>query len=552
MASRRRNRRKFRRGDPKRRYVYTMLWEIVNEDTAQRGSLPDLDIPEILTWADRWYARTGRWPERKSGPIPEAPDETWRAVDAALTLKIRGIQERTTLARLLAQERGRYHRLMPPQWTERYLLRLADAWHKRFKKWPQRHSGEIPGLGGVTWNIVNHALRKGRCGLPGGSSLAQLLSSHGRIRDRRRLPRFTIKQILNWADLHRRRNGTWPTAKSGHIPEAPAENWSKVNTALRAGLRGLRGGSSLARLLAKRRGVRNPKALPPHSEQGILRWADEHHRRTGEWPTASSGRIRRTNGENWHAVDVALTRGVRGLAGGSSLAQLLAKHRGVRNRLSLPRLTERTILAWADAFQKRIGAWPKNKSASIREAPRETWLAVDMALRHGGRGLPSGSSLARLLAKRRGVRNRKGAPKLTERKILAWADAYHQRTGKWPTHLSGPIPESGGETWSSVHSALYQGARGFPGGSSLARLLERERGRRNVRALPRLTTRAILRWAKAHYLRAGKLPSRGSGEIPEAPGEQWTHVDDALRRRGRGLTIRSSLHLLLQRHFGTT
>jgi hypothetical protein len=76
--------------------------------------------------------------------------------------------------------------------------------------------------------------------------------------------------------------------------------------------------------------------------------------------------------------------------------------------------------------------------------------------------------------------NRKRLPKLSQRKILAWADAYFERTGKWPTHLSGPIPESAGETWGGIHAALYAGIRGFPGGDSLFKLLERS-GRRKSR-----------------------------------------------------------------------
>jgi hypothetical protein len=41
-------------------------------------------------------------------------------------------------------------------------------------------------------------------------------------------------------------------------------------------------------------------------------------------------------------------------------------------------------------------------------------------------GLPGGSSLARLLARERGVRNRCGLPPLTEAAILRWARAHRQ------------------------------------------------------------------------------------------------------------------------------
>jgi hypothetical protein len=67
------------------------------------------------------------------------------------------------------------------------------------------------------------------------------------------------------------------------------------------------------------------------------------------------------------------------------------------------------------------------------------------------------------------------AKPLTEEQILAWADAYHRRTGRWPHNRSGPIPEAHGETWNAVNLALFRGRRGLPGGGSLSRLLDRHR-----------------------------------------------------------------------------
>jgi hypothetical protein len=75
-----------------------------------------------------------------------------------------------------------------------------------------------------------------------------------------------------------------------------------------------------------------------------------------------------------------------------------------------------------------------------------------------------------------GKRNPKALPPLTRKQILAWADAHQRRWGSWPKVKSGPIPDALGETWGSVHSALYAGGRGWPGGSSLARFLAKYRG----------------------------------------------------------------------------
>lgn len=141
-----------------------------------------------------------------------------------------------------------------------------------------------------------------------------------------------------------------------------------------------------------------------------------------------------------------------------------------------PPLAVDTILQWADAHHARNGNWPIANSGPIRESPGDSWIAVDAALRRGSRGLPGSSSLARLLAAHRGVRNRNALPRLTVEEILRWADRFHERTGEWPVQLSGAIPELPGETWRHVDSALRRGIRGLAGGSSLCRLLRQHRG----------------------------------------------------------------------------
>ncbi len=245
--------------------------------------------------------------------------------------------------------------------------------------------------------------------------------------------------------------GSGPPKTTGPVIGLLGETWLGVDAALRDGRRGLPGGSSLAQLLNEKRNARNVQQLPPLTPETILTWADAHHQRTGDWPSADSGIIPNSGGETWRAVATALRAGVRGLPGGSSLAQLLAERRGVRNRKALPPLTEEDILRWADAHHARHGVWPRGQSGSIDDAPGETWTAVAVALTQGRRGLPGGSSLARLLAEKRGVRNAQAVPPLSLDTILAWADAHHQRTGEWPRCTSGPVAEAPGKRgWPST------------------------------------------------------------------------------------------------------
>ena len=105
-----------------------------------------------------------------------------------------------------------------------------------------------------------------------------------------------------------------------------------VDAALRADNRSLPGGSSLTQMLAGHRAVRNIQRLSPLTVEQILAWAEEHHHRTGAWPTAISGSVVATAREDWRRNNMGLRAGARGLPGRSSLPKQLAEHRGTRNR----------------------------------------------------------------------------------------------------------------------------------------------------------------------------------------------------------------------------
>jgi len=103
---------------------------------------PKLTVAAILRWAEAHFQRTGRWPCSTTGPIPEAPLETWDIVVNSLHTGGRGLPNGLSL-------RG---------------------------NWPQRNSGPIPEAPGETWQIVNAALRSGRRGLPGGMTLPRVIA----------------------------------------------------------------------------------------------------------------------------------------------------------------------------------------------------------------------------------------------------------------------------------------------------------------------------------------------------------------------------------------
>jgi hypothetical protein len=515
--------------------------------SSEKLRMRPLTIREILDWADAYREATGRWPSKAGGRIVGSKFETWARVDNALRVGLRGLTGGSSLAQLLAQERGARNISNLPSLTEAQILQWADELHGKSGSWPRRDSGVIGGAPEELWQSIDVALRKGLRSLPGKSSLAILLAEHRGVRNRKRLTPFTEELILRWVDSHHARTGSWPTAESGSILEAPDETWMAVDMALRNGVRGMPGGYTLALLLAERRQVRNIWSISNLSMDQILGWADAFHERTGEWPTLLSGPIIESPGDTWCAVNQALKSGTRGLLGGCSLAALIASQRGVRNRRGIPNLTRKQILAWADAYHRRSGNWPTRQSGSVSESPEETWAALDAALHFGNRGLRGGSSLAQLFAQYRGKRDSRALP-LSKRKILSWADLHYQRIGQWPNVSSGPVVDAPGEHWKVIDTALRVGGRGLAGGLSLVELLVRKRGARNRLRPPPLNEAQILQWAQYHFESTQSWPTRRSGPVIGAIGETWAGVNLALLHGKRTLPGGSSLAKLLSAH----
>ncbi|HUY32053.1 MAG TPA: hypothetical protein VMV69_04670 [Pirellulales bacterium] len=428
-------------------------------------------IAQVLAWADAFHARRGKWPTRRSGRVDGVAGKTWLAVDNALRRGFRGLPSHTSLSQLLANERNLVH-VTGRRLSEPRILAWADAYHQRHGRWPTRRSGPIDDAPDLTWASVQRALYYGYRGLPGGSSLKQLLADE-RGAPRIRARRLSLTQILAWADAYHARHGKWPTQRSGRVDGVAGTTWSAVNNALRRGFCDLPSSTSLSRLLANERNVVRVSGRRLGVPR-ILAWADAYHQRHGRWPTRRSGRIDDAPDLTWAAVQRALYCGFRGLPGGSSLEQLLADERGAP-RIRARRLSPTQILAWADAYHARHGKWPSRKSGAVEGASDLTWDHVDAALRFARHGLAGGSSLAELLNAERGARKKPKLPPLHVARILAWADAFRARHGRWPSRDSGSIEGVPGETWSKVEAALCFGLRGLDDGGSLGRLLAMRR-----------------------------------------------------------------------------
>jgi hypothetical protein len=181
----------------------------------------------------------------------------------------------------------------------------------------------------------------------------------------------------------------------------------RIESALYAGRRGLPGGDTLAKLLAKHRGQRNHRALPPLTIDQILAWADAHHERTGVWPKNMSGFVQGVAGESWQGIDRSLREGLRNLPGGQTLKHLLAQQRNVRATNTRTPLHIKQIMKWARAYKEKTGHWPKTTSGDVEQLAGHTWHHIYVALKKGQRGLPGGSSLTELFVQHDRKPNRK-------------------------------------------------------------------------------------------------------------------------------------------------
>jgi hypothetical protein len=495
-----------------------------------------LTVELILAWADAHHAAAGAWPNEYVGQVCSAPfDLTWSAVNKALEKGRRGLPGGTTLRRLLREKRHVWGRQTPEQLSLEQILAWADAHHAANGDWPRKNSGTVRTAPfHIEWASIDGALRGGKRGLPGGSSLGRLLAEERAVQSVESQEPLTIEQILAWADAHHEATGKWPTFRSGAVERAhPPLKWAAIDDALRNGLRGLPAGSSLSTLLVEHRQVQSRIALEPLTVEAILAWADAHRAATGTWPGVGSEVVQAAPFPlTWCSVNLALKRGLRGLPGGLSLARVLAEHRHTASTIVLQPLTTEQIVAWAEAHRSATGRWPEEREGQVKGAPYHlTWRMIDEALRAGQRGLPGGSSLRRLRAKHDSEQQGLTGKPLRAEQIFAWADAFYTRHGHWPNRESGRVKGAPGESWKTIDAELRAGSRGLPGGNSLFRFLSS----RQRPARPPLTLEVVRAWMSAHKQATGEWPSAIAGPVTVAPGEDWNDINGALRDARRGL-----------------
>ena len=202
---------------------------------------------------------------------------------------------------------------------------------------------------------------------------------------------LTEDLIWGWMKLYFITNGKYPSVKTNESPET-GEEWRNIDSSLRIGNRGLRGGSSIAMLKSQRTGVKSVRRTSMLKESIVFRWMKRYCKEKGHWPRQSSMELS-PEGSTWCSVNSALQVGVRGLAGGSSLKKLRLKFNG----LDKPQLTEDNIFEWMKEYFEENQKWPLADSKETIHG--RSWRYINKCLKEGKQGLTGGSSFIKLILK---------------------------------------------------------------------------------------------------------------------------------------------------------
>jgi superfamily II DNA or RNA helicase len=271
----------------------------------------------IIEAMKAFFADHGRWPNVKSGDASRyfGFHTTWMAVNDALKQGYRGLPGGSSLKQLRI-EAGL------GVLSEAMIIKAQKAFFADHGRWPNEKSGGASRYFGfqIKWKAVYKALTNGSRGLPGGSSLKKLRIEAGLETEAVLLSKAMIieAQKAFFAD-----HGRYPGQKDGDGSRyfGFQIKWPAVEQALKQGCRGLAGGSSLKKL-------RIEAGLGVLSKAMIIEAQKAFFADHGRYPGQKDGDGSRYFGFQitWTAINAALSVGLRGLPGGSSLVKLRKSH----------------------------------------------------------------------------------------------------------------------------------------------------------------------------------------------------------------------------------
>jgi hypothetical protein len=192
-----------------------------------------------------------------------------------MRLGTRGLPRGPGLRELLERKRAAIARASRSRLTRDLLLEWIVKHYELTGSPPNVKSGAVIDEPGENWRAIDAALRTGSrgtgqsgAGNRGGINLAAFIRGQYQPPYAGIGQRLTIEKITKWARDFKQRTGRWPTSRSAYVfpaprsiaaqrqagrsieQDRPGERWSTIDRCLREGRRGLRAGSSLAKVVA--------------------------------------------------------------------------------------------------------------------------------------------------------------------------------------------------------------------------------------------------------------------------------------------------------------
>jgi len=217
---------------------------------------------------------------------------------------------------------------------------------------------------------------------------------------------------------------------------------------------------------------------------------------------------------------------------------------------NLPKLSEEIIVDLMKKFMEKYnGDFPHVKEKRIIEEFEiykiTNWNSVDYSLYVGQRGLPGKNSLAKLskeyLGKKKYI--------LSSETIVEWIKLFHDKYGEYPKfNDSRRIPEMD-LSWCAIDASLKRGQNGLPGGDSVANMIYRYFGKKNIKNLHNLYIDEIVDWMILFEKEYGKYPTQQDNRVIKEMGEEtWKSINSSLLAGRRGLE-KSSLGKIKEKYF---
>ncbi|MDC0274489.1 hypothetical protein OAK91_07135, partial [Planctomycetaceae bacterium] len=432
-----------------------LLWE--RRGVKWRRRKRSLNLDWIQEQAIHYYYMTGKWPTNTSGEIFDT-GENWMNIQIALQTGDHGLKGGQSLEQLLYEFSTTLNDTDKAKIPKKDLA-LGFIYSKIYEyrnltgKWPKSNA-PVDSDQNLRWGRLYYQLKIGFEGLPRGINLNALIDAIKIDKHDKFTPhKLTKAWIKKQSQIFYSVNHEFPNPrKTGYLRYIGRTNlsWESIDLALKFGLRGLNGGSSLVSLFVTKYSKTNRKnsqkdidEKPPttHSKNTSFKssnqssktnssgltygWiaiqASEYYSEHGKWPNAYSGKIDGSD-TTWASIDAALRIGLKGFPGGESLDRLIkplslvkgspsktqkksrpkqSELHGVRStsiqkKQSHTNLNEEWIIHKALEHRKVKGFLPDQKSGIVL-GTNEFWYGIHYALLNKKRGLSAGLTLEKFL-----------------------------------------------------------------------------------------------------------------------------------------------------------